>query len=215
MILRLPSSRFLVDLIYPPSCLNCNAPVENPVHFCEECLEHFTLLPLEGRCTKCFASIPTPIGTCLPCRKLRHPFRKVGACFDPEGPALKLASHFLEGGYRPVAKEIASYMVVQLSTLPFPEFDLITTVPSFFQQPLAPIGKELACLLGCPYKPLLRRLLDPKPKFRLKKGCVIINQKVLLIEMSFKQGDSFRAAGWALDKGRPENIYGMTFCASF
>ena len=206
--------RTFLDLVYPPSCLHCDALIQNGVLLCPECLENLSFLTLEGHCAKCFSPISMMSGVCKSCRKISHPFRKLASCFDGYGSGISLSRAYVHSGQGYLAKEIASYIVVQLDQLRFPHFETITSVPTYFNHPLTPIGNELAHLLGCRYIPLLKRHFVPSPCFSLKNGCNIINQNVLLLDMCMQTPATIRSAGWALDEGNPENIYGMTFCAT-
>lgn len=195
----------ILNLLYPPACLHCKEEMEEKGHFCTTCLNEFALLRGEGRCLKCFSEIEMLRGTCKPCRLISHPFRRFGACFDGHSPARSL----LYGNF---ATLLASYVVVQLDALGFPEFDLITTIPGYFKDPSKEIAKELAKMLHIAYKPLLNRALNPVPTFSLKKKCNIINQNVLLLENLTHSREVFYAAAKEVQKGWCESLYGMTVC---
>ncbi|MDN3506863.1 MAG: double zinc ribbon domain-containing protein [Simkaniaceae bacterium] len=197
----------LLDILYPPTCMACQALLEKNEPFCNACSETFSLLPAEGHCVKCFAEISELKGTCKPCRKVASPFRKLGACFDSFGPGKSLLNN-------PCEKEIASFLLIQLERLNFPPFDLLTTLPSYFSNPFAPIAKELASLVNIPYIATLEKKLTPRPLFSLKKKCNIINKVVLLLHTEMIERDEIRSAGWALKEGLPEQLFGLTFCAT-
>jgi len=197
----------LLDILYPPTCTSCRALLEKNAPFCSDCLETFTLLPKEGHCVKCFAEIPQLSGTCKGCRKLASPFRKLGACFDSFGPGKSLLNSVH-------AKDIASLIILQLEKLHFPNFDALTTVPSYYSTPFALVAKELSALLNVPYIPTLNRTISPKISFSLKKKCNIINKVVLLLHTEMIERDEIRSAGWALKIGLPEQLFGLSFCAT-
>lgn len=69
-------------------------------------------------------------------------------------------------------------------------------------------------MLHTPFKLVLKRQLTPTPAFALRKKCNIINQKVLLLDISMETRATIRSAGWALERGGAETIYGVTFCAT-
>lgn len=101
-----------------------------------------------------------------------------------------------------------------MERLHFPQFDLITTLPGYFFNRNQQIGEEVARMLGRPYKRLLKRNLTPQPAFSLRKKCNIINQTVLLLDIGMRTRSTIRSAGWALERGGAETIYGMTFCVT-
>lgn len=204
----------LLNLIYPPKCLHCD--VSLPVHqlLCSQCLDLFTMLPEEGRCPKCFGEISTVSGICKPCREVAHPLAQLGACFDAFGPAQSIVKALMNQSNFHFAKDIAAFILVQLERLKYPSFDLITIVPSYFFHRHKCVAQELSKMMGCPFKRLLNRHLTPSPSFSFRKKCNIINRRVLLLDISMETRSTIRAAAWALDRGGPETIYGMTFCAT-
>ncbi len=204
----------LIDLLYPPACYHCNRRLLEKGALCQDCIDQLTLLTQEGHCYKCFCSIPAIVGTCKPCRKLSHPFKQLGACFDSFGPAQSLMQAYLAEKHQKFAKLIASYIVFQLSNLNYPNFQTITMVPNHFVNPHFVIGIEVAKMLEVPFKPLIFRKLSSEKTFVLKKKCNIINQLVLLIDLQMDKRETIRSAAWALDEGRMENLYGITFCAT-
>ncbi len=204
----------VLDLLYPPTCIACQAMLPKNAHFCLQCMEEFALLPEEGHCVKCFADIPMIRGTCKPCRKIAHPFRKLAGCFDSYGPGKKLLQTFLQERSIHLAKNIASYMIVQLHQLAFTDLTAIVVLPKSFQTPFALVAKEMTKMLEIPLVPILKRCFSPKPQFTLKKKCNIIHKRVLLLDSEMTERIDMRTAGWALQEGLPEIIYGMTFCAT-
>ena len=201
----------LLDLLYPPKCLHCDALLQKHSLLCGICLDMFILLPQEGRCNKCFSEIASVEGTCKPCRQIAHPFVSLSSCFDSLGPGMSIGEA-LRGGQFHFSKDIASFLIVQLDRLQYPCFDLITVVPGYFRSPYSLVAKELSKMLQVPFKNLLKRGLTPHPSFSIQKKSNLINKKVLLLDIRMESRTTIREAGWALDKGLPESIYGMTFC---
>ncbi len=204
----------ILDLLYPPQCIHCDTLLPQHRLLCGACLDLFTLLPEEGRCSKCFGEIGAISGICKPCREIAHPFARLATCFDAFGPARSIAGALLNQGQFHFAKDIASFIVIQLERLRYPSFDLITLVPSYFFNRHLVIAKELAQMLGIPFKLVLKRHLTPAPAFSLRKKCNIINQKVLLLDIRMETRATIRSAGWALERSGAETIYGVTFCAT-
>ena len=179
---------------------------------CELCLEEFTLIEREGRCRKCFSELQNRSGTCKGCRKISHPFYLFAACFDRMGPAQTLLNAFLSGRREYLAKDFAAYIALQLGRLSWEMPDQIVTVPELFQKGHQLVGKELSSILNCPYSPILKREISESPVFFLKKKCNIINKSVLLLQIAPGERELMRTAGWALDEGSPQTLYGMTLC---
>lgn len=204
----------MIDLLYPPKCIHCSVLLQKHQLLCPDCIETFSLIPDEGHCSKCFAEIPTVVGICKACRQISHPFAKLSACFDAYGPARSISNAFLKQHRFHFAKDIASFIVIQLEALKYPPFDIVTLVPGYFNNPNLDVVRQVARMLNYPFKKLLKRQLTPNPSFSLRKKCNIINQKVLLLDMNMQTRLTIRTAAWALDRGGPETIYGMTFCAT-
>ncbi|MBS0629711.1 MAG: ComF family protein [Verrucomicrobia bacterium] len=205
----------ILDLLYPPKCLHCDASLPKHQLLCCVCLDLFTLLSAEGHCSKCFGEIGTVSGICKPCREMAHPFARLSACFDGYGPAGSIARALLSQNQFHFAKDIASFIVIQMERLKYPPIDLLTIVPGYFFNRHQFMAKELALMLNIPFKHLLKRHLTPNPTFSPRKKCNIINQKVLLLDISMKTRTTIRSAGLALERSGAETIYGMTFCATY
>lgn len=201
----------LLNLLYPPRCYHCDTELKEKRYFCVSCTDQLTLLSPEGHCAKCFRLIPNLKGICVHCRTFTHPFSRLSACFDAYGPGTCLIKAFLGHKHYSLATEIASFMYLQLTRLRYPEFQTITMVPKFLKNPQYAVGEELSSLLGVPFIPVLK---NTKSKFALKKKCNILNQVVLLVDLSMNTRETMRSAAWAIDRGYVETIYGLTFCAT-
>jgi ComF family protein len=99
---------FLLDIIFPPLCVNCGANVQSPEVMCKKCLE---TIPLETTffCGKCRARLPYGKRIC----HIAHPYL-LGAATDYGNPAAKNLIHALkfEGLKRaaiPLARLLAQY----------------------------------------------------------------------------------------------------------
>jgi len=203
-----------LDLIYPPTCLHCKEGLCAHAIFCPDCLTQFTLLSDEGRCQKCFAEIDQMKGTCPPCRKKRHPYKRLASCFENHGPAQTLLSTFWKHKEWGFAKELASYLVVQLDQLAYPPPDLITFVPELFSSAPKILSREVSLLLSLPLVALLGRHIRPEPAFFFKNRCNIVGKSVLLISMETSTRQTITNAASTLQEGEPETIFGITLCAS-
>ena len=205
----------LVDVLYPPRCLCCKEGMDSHSRFCRNCLTHFTLLSSEGRCEKCFSSIPNLKGICKPCRGKRHHLRTLGACFDCYGPAKALLEAFYHTKQPHFAKEIASFIVIQLEALKFPSFDLLTMIPQALSNPQYAIGREVSRLLSVPFRPTLQRRISKEVQFLPKRNCNLIDKKLLLLHTNLNTCQTVCKAAEVLASRWPNSIYGMSFCATY
>lgn len=153
-------------------------------------------------------------GTCLSCREKSSPFRKLAACFDSFGPGKSLLLQFENHKTVENAKTIAAYFIIQSEKLRFPPFEVIIDLPRYFSSPFAMVAKEMAKMWGIESLSSLKKLLKPNPQYILKKKCNIMNKTVLFIGNEMEQRSDMEAAGWALQEGWPQTLYGMTFCAT-
>lgn len=91
--------RSVLNLLMPPACMACEAPVAAPLSLCGAC---WSALPrIDGaRCAQC--SLPLPMAWqaeshCLGCLKDPPPFTKAVAPFLYEGPARQIVLRFKNG----------------------------------------------------------------------------------------------------------------------
>ncbi len=89
----------LVDLLMPPACMACKAPVATPLGFCADC---WSALPAidSARCVQC--SVPLPIewaaeSHCLGCLHESPRFDRTAAPYRYEGPARAVVLAFKHG----------------------------------------------------------------------------------------------------------------------
>ncbi|NGX38915.1 MAG: hypothetical protein KR126chlam1_00231 [Chlamydiae bacterium] len=203
-----------LDILYPPICLHCKEGMEKQLPLCDSCLNNFTLLSVEGRCDRCFVEISQRKGRCLLCRQESSPFQQLASCFEEMGPAKSLLDALLFREQTYLAKDFAAYLALQIDRLQWPTFDLIVGVPPLLPPSPFQVGKELSQFLGCPFIETLKRKWTPVPQFSLKKNCNIIHRCVLLLATGMGRGKEISSAGWTLDEGAPEMIYGITLCMS-
>jgi ComF family protein len=93
------AARSLIDLLMPPVCVACKAPVATPLGYCADC---WSALPvIEGaRCIQC--SVPLPIewaaeSHCLGCLKDPPRFDRTAAPFLYQDPARQTVLAFKNG----------------------------------------------------------------------------------------------------------------------
>lgn len=93
------ASRGLLDLLMPPTCMGCKAPVATPLGFCADC---WSALPAiaGARCVQC--SVPLPLkwqaeSHCFGCLKDPPAFDRTAAPFLYAGPARQAVLAFKNG----------------------------------------------------------------------------------------------------------------------
>jgi ComF family protein len=91
--------RGLVDLLMPPACIACKAPVGTPLSFCADCFA--ALKPIDaGRCIQCASPLPIEWRAeshCLGCLREPPRFDRTAAPFLYDGPARQLVLAFKNG----------------------------------------------------------------------------------------------------------------------
>jgi len=157
----------LVDLLMPPACIACKAPVATPLGFCADC---WAALPaIEGaRCIQC--SIPLPIewaaeSHCLGCLKDQPRFDRTAAPFRYEGPA-RQAVLALKNGREAYAPQMAAAMLRAAPGWVTPG-TLVCAVP-LHRWRLAGRGYNQALLLARAVAELSGAQVDPDLLVRLK-----------------------------------------------
>lgn len=191
-----------------------------------------TLIELEGRCPRCFAEKEE--GICLRCRKRGSPFKRMVSAFEYEGPAATLVQQLKFGKREELAKDFASWMLVQFLRLDVPLPDLIIPVPQPFlrtwmrgyNQSLL-IAQEVARLLERPCLNLLKKRSGDFPQTGLskeqrenlsrdaitwKKRYPISDKTILLIDDVMTTGSTLQRSAEVLQEGYPAALYALTFC---
>jgi ComF family protein len=165
--------RGLVDLLMPPACIACKAPVATPLGFCADC---WSALPAIGsaHCVQC--GIPLPIewvaeSHCLGCLKEPPRFDRTAAPYLYEGPA-RQAVLALKNGREAYAAQMAAAMLRAADGWVTPD-TLVCAVP-LHRWRLAARGYNQALLLaraiarqaGAPLDPDLLRRVKATPRTR-------------------------------------------------
>jgi ComF family protein len=227
----------LLNFIYPPFCLHCESRLnEDEKIFCASCLELLYPLQPGERCPKCFSAEFNPRleKRCKGCSDVKSSIDRIGAVFDYEGPAATLIKKLKYGRAPHLAKGAAAYMASQLLELDWPMPDGIVPMPmpsikrlerGYNQSFL--LAKALSAILNCPVLDVLGR--DPGDysqaalnttqrqemmgtSFYLKKGALLCDQKVLLIDDVMTTGATLEKAALTLQGAYPDRIYALTFC---
>lgn len=167
---RTAATAFL-DLLMPPACAACKAPVATPHGLCAAC---FAALPRlhHPLCTRCGTPMPPRAlveEVCLPCRDRPPPFASARAPFGYDGAARALVLRVKTG-----REELAPLMArMMLATGPLPEGALLVPVPLHRWRLLARgynqsalLAGALARLTGLPHAPdlLVRTRATPSSR---------------------------------------------------
>ncbi|HEY2811818.1 MAG TPA: hypothetical protein VGJ00_10580 [Rhabdochlamydiaceae bacterium] len=215
--------RVLLDILYPPLCLHCDATLEkNRTLFCTSCLELLSLIETSERCPCCFAEDPSP---CARCIERPVVIKKQAAACAAFGPAYTLTTS-LEMGQEQYIPAAASLMALQWTTLHWPPPDYVAALPCSFWARCKKGGavsyalaKALSRALHIPLcAPLsagfdwrgFRERAVFKPAFVLRKKQEICDKRILLISLHLDDA-LLRAAGEALRAGFAKEVYALSF----
>lgn len=157
----------LVDLLMPPACIACKAPVATALGYCADCWSD--LPAIEGaRCIQC--SIPLPVewsaeSHCLGCLKDPPRFDRAAAPFRYEGPARQTVLAF-KNGREAYAEPMAAAMLRAAPGWVTPE-TLVSAVP-LHRWRLAARGYNQALLLARAIAARSGAPLDPDLVLRVR-----------------------------------------------
>ena len=223
----------ILNLIYPPLCLHCEATVENGKRlFCKGCGGFFELIDPSTRCIYCFNETAGR-SPCADCIRKKCWGLKIASALDYLGAVSTLVKQLKEGRMPYLAKTASAFMLAQLNHLvtsrgwPLP--DLIVPVPSRngFQgmNHAYLIANQLARSLFIPSLPLVKRRLGdlsqarlskaqretlPADSFYLKKPRALDDKIILLIDDVVTTGTTLRRTADALRASFPAHIYALT-----
>lgn len=117
----------MLDLLMPPACAACKAPVATAGGLCAGCFAALPHLP-HPLCTRCGTPMPARAlveEVCIPCRDQPPPFASARAPFGYEGPARALVLRLKTG-----REELALLMArMMLADAPLAEGALLVPVP--------------------------------------------------------------------------------------
>ncbi len=121
----------LLNFVYPPFCLHCEAPLENQTNIiCPLCMSLMQIINPIGRCISCFAYGPSNVNKiCSSCAREPPLWDKAAAALDYEGPAVTLITAMKYGNQPHLAKGAGAFMASQLVQLGWHFPDLIVPVP--------------------------------------------------------------------------------------
>lgn len=217
----------LLDILYPPLCLHCDAYLEKGKKlFCSFCLEQLTLIDPQERCPTCFAE-KAPLKKCARCCSRHRVIKHQAASLPFFGPASTLSA-CLKKGHEEKISAAASLLMLQWSELRWPLHDAVTSLPfsnfARFKRGYdvdVLLAKEIARFTMRPYIPYFKVQFDfatflSKASFTTRyvlkekeKRCAF-DQRILIIALELDDL-CFRAAGSLLQSAYAKEIYSLAF----
>lgn len=160
----------------------------------------------------------------------------MSSAFEYAGPAATLVQQFKFGKKQELARDLASWMLIQFLRLEVPLPDLIVPVPQPFMRTWTRgynqsllLAQEISRLLDRPCADLLKKRSGdfpqtgqsrkqreslPSDAISWKKRRSISDETILLIDDVMTTGATLRHCAAALQEGYPAALYALTFCAS-
>ena len=227
--------RSMQQIAYPPFCMHCSEPLEDPVRvLCDACVQQMPLLQKEGRCCFCFDDVETSgHRVCSTCLEYPVAWRAGGACCDYSGPAQTLVKRLKYGGVRYLSSGMSAYLYTQWEALKWPLPDVLVPVPSPWLRRFSRgynhsflLAEGLSRLLQVPVVEALSRKSGDFPQagldqeqrqqlhrssFQLRKRSAVTDKSVLLIDDVCTTGSTLRACADVLLEGYPSELYVIVF----
>jgi predicted amidophosphoribosyltransferase len=188
------------------------------------------LIDLQERCNRCFALLDDQVKLCSRCFQDPPSFQSAASAFEAEGSPFSLIKEFKKEQREDFAKDLASFLVVQLSRLnwPYPELLIpIPTPPLSRFSPSLQIAKGFSALTQIPILKALkiqkshlpqsklpfleREKLSPET-FTLKTNASLCDKTLLLVDDLMATRMTLRRCAEALAPAFPKKIYALTFC---
>ena len=138
-----------VDMVLPPSCLVCNAPVGDSGALCPDCWNRVSFIgrPCCGRCGLPFAIEAAPDAVCGDCARTPPAYDRARAAFLYEGAGRELILAFKMADRSWVAPRLAAWLHRAAAPL-LPDADLVVPVPLHRWRLLARRFNQAAVLAG-------------------------------------------------------------------
>lgn len=227
----------LIDFVYPPICLHCNAALEadNRI-FCHYCLLQLEMIDPAMRCPYCFSSDFNREAQkcCGQCEGKSRIIQRIASVFDYEGPSCTLTTHLKYGGKSYLANGGGAYLAAQFFNLNWPTPDFVIPMPmsrlrrwerGYNQSEL--LAASFAKLIGSSVSHNLKRWggdfsqagLDHQQRIQLSHDSFFVadkkalyNKSVLLIDDVMTTGTSLNCCAEAMLSSFPKSIYALTLC---
>ena len=138
-----------VDVVLPPSCLVCNAPVGDSGALCPDCWTRVSFIgrPCCARCGLPFAIEAAPDAVCGDCARTPPAYDRARAAFLYEGAGRELILAFKMADRSWVAPRLAAWLHRAAAPL-LPDADLVVPVPLHRWRLLARRFNQAAVLAG-------------------------------------------------------------------
>lgn len=228
-----------LHLCFPPCCLFCHDPLDDPDHllcaYCEPLLE---LIHPSTRCATCFCELQAASHKkriCVACRMKRPAFNQVGAAFEYMGPAAELVKRLKYSNSPHLATSCAAFLAVQYVKLGMKEIDYIIPVPmpalrqwmrgfnqsqeiahalsKLLHVPMClALGRRHGTLRQAQLSIVERQNLEASHFFLKIDLKVIEDKRLLLIDDVWTTGSTMRCCAETLSNAYPAALYGLTVC---
>ena len=222
-LVRVPSTAWFLDLLFPPRCVACRGPASG---LCPSCVA--ALRPLTSpRCARCGAPTAWPVERCRECAGRRLSFARATSAFAYAGPAAAFVHAWKERGLRRLAPLAARLVADRVAC---PAADVITYIPPDLvrqlersRHPAPALAAELAASWQLPCRPLLRRTrsTDRQASLRLaQRGGNVRDlfaadgrppERVALVDDVYTSGSTVNAGARALRRGGATHVEVITF----
>ena len=138
-----------VDVVLPPSCLSCDAPVGDSGALCPDCWNRVSFIgrPCCARCGLPFAIEAAPDAVCGDCARTPPAYDRARAAFRYEGAGRELILAFKMADRSWVAPRLAAWLHRAAAPL-LPDADLMVPVPLHRWRLLARRFNQAAVLAG-------------------------------------------------------------------
>lgn len=226
----------LISLFYPPLCAFCNNAVESGEHVCATCATTLPRIrpPFCDKCSEPFAGAITDAFSCANCAHRKLHFDSAVAVYRSRGAVRELIHDFKYGRQRQLRHPIAGWLAESLDDLRLRgrRFDLFVPVPlhparererGFNQATL--LAELMSQRTGIPLEPALQRIRytttqtqfdrlermeNLKGTFRLRRGFVVQDLHVLLIDDVLTTGSTLSECAWVLKQAGAVSVYAAT-----
>lgn len=223
-------NQFLLDLLYPPSCVNCKTANE---WLCQDCFKRIVFI-IPPVCERCGTSISTDdLPHCVQCKN--NPFQSVdglrSASYFEDSP-IRSAIHFLKYRNHRAVVSILSRMLIDTYRTYHLKADALVPVPlhtsrlrerGYNQSQL--LANEVGTFFNLPVDTdTLQRVRKTKSQMELGinerrqnvldafacRSKKLTGQKVLLIDDVCTTGSTLDACATALKEGGAASVWGLT-----
>ncbi len=231
LVLLKELARGALELLYPPHCYLCNAPLEAG-YICPECYASLPRpKPEEPLCTRCGGPLQeAELDLCGECADRPWSFLEARSFGFYEGGLAELVKGFKYRGERALARELARYLLEAGEGLFLDRAEALTFVPmteeklrqrGFNQAEL--LARELSGLTGLPVVPALVKVRETEEQATLRgqerwknvqgaftpKGEALC-ARIILVDDVYTTGATAEECSRALQEGGYSEVYVLT-----